>query len=544
MIGAHVVTVTPVIATYLASAAERTDPRFILTPCRTELQAHVGETVTVTLDLRTTNPTQIRVYPYQGTGISIATSATFNTTAAYQTFSFATTVEDWGGDIVTYTPGAIGMYDDAGVAGGVYVRNMTVTTAGKPPVDITCLADTVSINHGRDDPTGQPDASTVTVDMSWIDGVDVLPAVVEIGALLAVDTEFPPGSGTLFRRFAGRITDIEYEWTDTGEDTPNTLAGRIIGAGFMADLSRRVVGDTPWPQELDGARVSRILTLAGVPVNGFLSDPGTVRILPRDVDSQPALDVIRDTAASGGGILWEARDGRINYADAEHRRGTVAGLAIDACDILVTPKWSRTTAGLLNSVSLGYGVAPEGGGEQPRVIDKRQDSIDRYGRYEYTSATQLAALADAQAMVSLLLTRNVSPVWVFSELPLDMAGLDSTRTAAALTLDMHALVSVTGLPVAGSAPTTATLWVEGWSETLAAGVHELTIAVSGYCRTVPPPRWDDVNTGWLWDALSPSLTWDTMGCLGPPQGGNRWTDVPASSRWDNVPETVAWDQWG
>jgi hypothetical protein len=426
---------------------------------------------------------------------------------------------------------------------GAHHVAVTPVAAGSVAVDITCLADTVSIHHGRDDTTGQPDASTVTVDMTWTDGVDVLPAAVEIGAVVTVDTEYPPGSGTLFRRFAGRITDIAYEWEDAAEDTPNTLSGRIMAAGYMSDLARRVVGDTPWPQELDGARVARVLTLAGAPAGGTVVDPGTVQILPRDVDSQPALDVIRGVAESAGGILWESRDGQIEYADAEHRRGTVAALSLDACDVLLTPTWSRTTAGLVNTVSLGYGATPDGGGEQPRVHDTRAESVARYGRYEYSTATQLAALADAQAMVSLVLTRNASPVWIFSELPLDMAGLDAARTAAALALDMHMLVSLTGLPVAGSAPTTATLWVEGWSETLAHGVHELTISVSGYCRTVPPPRWEDVNPSWTWDTLDAALTWDAVACLGPPLNLGRWADIPASLRWDNVAPTVTWDTW-
>jgi hypothetical protein len=424
---------------------------------------------------------------------------------------------------------------------GQAVVTVTAAAAGSVAADVTCLADAVTIHHGRDDTTGQPESSTATVDISWSDDEDVLPAAVEIGSVLTVDYEYPPGSGTTYRRFSGRVTDLAYGWVDVGADTPNTLSGQIIAAGALSDLARRVVGDEPWPQELDGARAARVLTLAGVPVDGFTSDPGTVQILARDVDSQSALDVVQGVAASAGGILWEAVDGHIRYADAEHRRNTPVSVSLDACDILVTPTWSRTTSGLVNRVSLGYGVTPDGG-EQPRLTDSRQDSIDRYGRYEYTSATELAALADAQNMVSLLLTRNVSPVWVFSELPLDIDGMDDARTVAALGLDMNGLVAVTGLPVAGAAPTTATLWVEGWTETLTADAHDFVIAVSGYCRTVPPPRWDDVDPSRTWDAMG-TLTWDDIACLGPAVDYGRWNDVPASMRWNSVDPSRTWDTW-
>jgi hypothetical protein len=424
---------------------------------------------------------------------------------------------------------------------GYHIVN--VSPPGGAAVDITCLAESVTIHHGRDDTTGQPEASTATIDVSWAQGADPSPPpALEIGATLTVDTEFPPGSGTLFRRFAGRVTDISYAWDDAGEDTPFLPIGAVTAAGYMSDLARRVVGDAPFPQELDGARVSRVLALAGVILNPGTSDPGTAQILPRDIDSQPALDVAHDAAESAGGIVWETRAGEIRYADAEHRRGVPVGLAIDACDVLVTPTWSRTTAGLINSVSLGYGATPEEG-EQPRLTDKRQDSIDRFGWYEFSQTTALAALADAQAMMSLILTRNSSPVWIFTDLPLDMPGLDPDRTAVVLGLDMHALIAVTGLPAAGGAPTTANLWVEGWTETLAAGLHEINISVSGYCRTAPPPRWDDLAPAWTWDTMAADMTWDKAACLGPPVDYGRWNDVPASLRWDSVAPAVTWDTW-
>jgi hypothetical protein len=143
------------------------------------------------------------------------------------------------------------------------------------------------------------------------------------------------------------------------------------------------------------------------------------------VDSQPALDLARGVADDAGGIVWHTRTGEVRYADADHRRGITPALELDACDVLVTPTWRRTTEGLVNEVSIGYGPEPTGdeGGEQPRVIVSAPASIGRYGRYFYTAATMLAAQADAAAFANLLMVRNSSPVWIMAALPVDTGDL-------------------------------------------------------------------------------------------------------------------------
>lgn len=407
---------------------------------------------------------------------------------------------------------------------------------GAGAVDISCLVDSVAINHGRDDTSSQPEASSATVEFTT-GPADPLPAVVDVGAILTVTTT----TLTTFARFTGRITDLSLGWDDQGENTPDAGVGQLVAVGALADLGRRVVGDVPYPQELDGARVARVLAAAGVTLDPLTSDPGTVQILARDVDSQPALDVAQDAAQSAGGMVWETRAGEIRYADADHRRNADPALSLDACDVLVTPTWQRTTQGLINEVSVGYGVAPDGG-DQPRYTATAPDSITRYGRYGMTATTALAALADATAMGSLLLVRNSTPVWVMAALPVDVKGLTAADYDALLGLDVGSLIALTGLPAVGTAPTSAPLWVEGWKETLTWGGHDIELVVSGYCRTVPAPRWNDVLPGTTWDNVG-TLTWDQATCMGPPVDIGRWDDQPATLRWDQVAPALTWDTY-
>jgi hypothetical protein len=414
-----------------------------------------------------------------------------------------------------------------------------VVTVGTAPdaVDISCLVDDVAINHGRSDTNSQPEASSATVSFTTSPD-DPLPPVVDVGAAVTVTAHT---TGT-YARFSGRVTDVTLGWEDNGPDTPDSGVGQLVAIGLLADLGRHVVGEAPYPQELDGARVARVLAAAGVVLNPATSDPGKVQILPRDIDSQPALDVAQNAAQSANGIVWETRAGEIRYADADHRRNAVPNLVLDACNVLVTPTWQRTIQGLVNDVSIGYGVPPEGE-DQPRYVATSDPSIARYGRYAMTATTELAELADAQAMGQLLLVRNSSPVWIMAVLPVDVKGLTAAEYDALLGLDVHGLITLTGLPAIGTAPTSAALWVEGWTERLAWADHTIELVVSGYCRTVPAPRWDDLAPTLTWDTVAPTLTWDDATCLGPPVNFGRWNDVPATLRWNQVPPATTWDTW-
>lgn len=503
--------------------------------------------------------------------------------------------------------------------------------------DLSCDVTDATIHHGRDDPTGQPEASTCTLNLPG-----AVPDGMDVGSRIIVETQAP--DATWSRRFTGTVTDLNATW-DTGANPvtgePDTVPSTTVtAAGPLADLGRRVIGAAPWPQELDGARVSRVLGVAAgalgswsyngtspdgwtdnffgtqqailsaapdglrmewvpgaasasgfawrstagveagkrytcsievlVPVgqppvrlsNPFVADgpfivpspewqtitltytapdtapramgpqavidaarpagtycycrswrlyaadanplslgvidPGTVAILPRDVDAQRALDLAQSVADDGAGILWETRDGALSYADADHRKSTPRSLAVESCDVLLAPVYSRTVAGLINDVSIGYGVASEGS-EQARYAQRNDKSIARYGLFSLSAATQLASATDAAERASVLVGRSATPAWNVSNLPLDLRLLDDATTQVLLGLDMHDLAGLLDLP--SGAPDESSLWVEGWTEHLAHDVHEMVLAVSAYCRTSPPPEWDEAKATETWDTI-------------------------------------------
>jgi hypothetical protein len=399
---------------------------------------------------------------------------------------------------------------------------------------VECKVLSASIKHGRDDPASQPIASSATLEI-----LGPLPAEAVIGARVSVLA----GSGSLGVRFAGEITDLGVGW-----DSVDIARPRVIAMGDLARTGRRIVGDVPWPAELDGERVNRILTLAGFAPDPLSTDPGTVQLLARDVDRQPAQGLAQEAATDGGGLVWQDRAGRILYADAEHRRGAAVAAEFEACDVGLGLGWSQTLEGLANEAHVRYGIAPDGG-EQPEVVASEDASIAARGTYAVSMTTRIATVADAQRRADEIVSRAAEPAWILGGLELDLGLLDPAQLNAVLTaIDVHSLVSITGLP-AGSPATSALLWVEGWTETIegteaGAGIAwHVSYATSDYCRTAAAPRWDDLEPTRTWDTVDPAMTWNRASCIPPQPSTGRWNDVPASLRWDLIGDPPTWDTW-
>jgi hypothetical protein len=416
---------------------------------------------------------------------------------------------------------------------------MTVPAAiarlGDGGTQIECQVLSATIHHGRDDPGSQPEASTAVLEL-----VGALPSEAAIGTHIEILAEL---AGVGYPRFDGEITDVAVGW-----DTVDLTRPRIIAAGYLSRMGRRPIGDVPWPAELDGARVARILDLAGFTPDPTATDPGTVQILARDVDRQPALALAQAVASDGGGILWQDRAGVIAYADALHRRGAAVRLEVAACDVGIGLGWEASLEGLVNEAHVRYGDPPAGGGEQPEVTASDPVSIDARGLYGASLSTQIATAQDAQRRADEIVARQSDPAWVLGGLEIDLAILDPARTLELLeAVEIHELVSITGLPETSPA-TSALLWVEGWRESIegveGGGISwRVSYATSDYCRTSAPPQWDDMQPEITWATIDPAKTWDGATCLPPQPSRHRWHDVPASMRWATLDPSITWDAW-
>lgn len=397
-------------------------------------------------------------------------------------------------------------------------------------LDISCECESASIVHGRADPTGQPEASVVSLSM-----IGPIPDGADIGTPVSVVAIH---GGIEYSRFAGSITDLGIEWDSVDSPRP-----AIKAAGPLSPMGRKEIGETPWPQELDGARVARIVSAAAAPTDPLRTDPGTVAILARDVDAQPALALGQKTADDAGGVLWESKDGFVLYADTEHRRAAPVSIALDPCVMPLTTTWLKDMDGLVNTIRIAYGPPPAEGESQPEYSAMDAASIAAYGEFETSLATSLAAIGDATQRANGIILRQKTPAWILSGVAVELSleRVDTVMTAELLALEMHDLISVTGLP-AGSPYVAANLWVEGWAEEITPDSWTISLVTSDYCRSAAELRWDDVPPEYSWDGF-PDVVWDETSCIQPPLPEGSWDDIPATLRWDQVDAAILWDNW-
>lgn len=394
------------------------------------------------------------------------------------------------------------------------------------------LVGPVTIRHGRDDVDDQPTASTCSFTVEAT--ATALPRIgdpvtVDLGAdALAYFTA--PLSAV--RRFAGSITDLT---AIPARGVTGRAFLRVVAVAPLAVLGRTVVGDTPWPVEFDGVRADRVLDLVVAQNPAIVVDDvdyGFYAVRARDVDRKPALGLLQELARDTLGILVGLRSGAIAYHDAEHRRNAPVRVTVDASEALADTAWTQDLAGLTNDVTVAYGAAEP----QAEVALVDEVSVDAFGRYAVRLATQLDDEDGADALASALIGRGSRPAWRIENLTVELIrSVDTVNAAILLDLEVSDLVAVTGFPSTGPF-VTSSLWVEGWTETIARDEWVLALNVSGFGYGGPPARWVDVADELSWVEVPLDVSWLGFSAFDfPRQNAGRWADVAADTEWADHP---------
>lgn len=433
----------------------------------------------------------------------------------------------------------------ASTLGGPDVLRVTVAGQLLDPGD---YGGAVTITQGRQNAGQQPEPGTCSLT-AVTSRLDRLPTIgdaldVELGPDALAWAGLAGAAADAARvRFTGHVTDVAALPDRRG--TPATV--RLVATTRRARLGRVLVGQTPWPVELDGARAARILADVGPAIGAPVGqvDAGQALVLARDVDRQPALQLLADLATSTGATLVELRDGTLVWHDAEHRRLAATDVTLTAAQVFASVTAKQSLAGLVNDLTLTYGTAPVDGegqqaGDRPTLQLVDQPSVELFGPFGAKLDTQLADAEQAAAWLQLQLGRRSRPVWELDGLAVDLLRTVSPATAGALLQLQHAdLLAVGGFPESGPFAT-ARLWVEGWTESLTRSSWTLNLATSDYGRTGPAPRWVDVPRHVSWADAGALTFLQAAGWDPGTVSQGRWIDAPASVRWQNIDPAVTW----
>ena len=396
-----------------------------------------------------------------------------------------------------------------------------VTIAGV--VQTSTTLEDGTITYGRNDFFEATQPSYCNIELLNLDG---LSPVVEL--LDTVLIEVTDSTGAYVKLFTGEVSGVYNRFEAAGlGGKPNTLQIQAVGA--LGLLVKRYAGSVAYPEELDGARIQRILeetlfvawedisntqtwndftteTWANYGVQGIDTiDAGRYEMLARSAQVQQAYDLTDITQQSGLGSLYDTADFEIGYADAERRSENYATnlIELDANLVNADIQTRLQTADIVNSVVIQY--------DDPILEEAAQNdtSINNYGLLEEIRSTILAQTIDAQEQATNFVNYRGTPRTSLEAVSVNLAHSDMTNTVRddLLAVTMDSLLYLDNIPVGLIPEGYFEGFVEGWTWTLGRKNLELTMSVSNSIYSTLDVQWEDYNALIQWQNLDNTTRW-------------------------------------
>jgi hypothetical protein len=404
----------------------------------------------------------------------------------------------------------------------VYTPTYRVTIAGT--VQTSTTLENATVTYGRNDFFEATQPSYCNLELLNLDGTS---PVVEL--LDTILIEVTNSSGTYIKLFTGEVSGVYNRFAGAGlSGKPNTLQIQAIGA--LGLLVKRYAGSVAYPEELDGARIQRILeetlftawedlsntltwndipiteTWANYGIQGIDTiDAGRYEVLARAAEVDQAYNLTDDTQQSALGYLYDTADFEIGYADAERRSANYATnlIELDANLVNADIQTRLQTADIVNSVVIRY--------DDPilEVVAQNDTSINAYGLLEEIRSTILAQTADATEQATNFVNYRGTPKVSLEEVTVNLAHSDMTNTVRddLLAVSMDSLLYLDNIPVGLIPEGYFEGFVEGWTWTLGRNNLELTMSVSNSIYSTLDVQWEDYNAVIQWQNLDNTTTW-------------------------------------
>ena len=403
----------------------------------------------------------------------------------------------------------------------VFTPTYRVTIAGV--VQTSTTLEDGTITYGRNDFFEATQPSYCNLELLNLDGTS---PVVEL--LDPVVIEVQNSAGTYVKLFTGEVSGVYNRFEGAGlGGKPNTLQIQAVGA--LGLLVKRYAGAVAYPEELDGARIQRILeetlfvawedlsntqtwndftteTWDNYGVQGIDTiDPGRYEVLARPAEVQQAYELTDTTQQSGLGYLYDTPDFEIGYADAERRSANYATnlIELDANLVNADIQTRLQTADIVNSVVIRY--------DDPvlEVVAQNDTSINNYGLLEEIRATILAQTVDATEQATNFVNYRGTPKVSLEAVSVNLAHSDMTNTVRddLLAVTMDSLLYLDNIPVGLIVEGYFEGFVEGWTWTLGRKNLELTMSVSNSIYSTLDVQWEDYNASIQWQNLASDYRW-------------------------------------
>jgi hypothetical protein len=395
-------------------------------------------------------------------------------------------------------------------------------------VDYTNIAiSDVQHQAGRSDIYQQPLPSYIQVTLVALNG-QTLPFDIND----SLDLQVKDSSGSYVSLFGGDLTDVTVQVRNTGA-AATVVEYTLIAMGSLAKLAKEI-WDGNIPQDEDGNQIYDILssvllgTWNDVPsattwatynatetwanaVNlglGEIDQPGLYTMQHQPSTTDNIYNIVSDIANSAFGYIYEANNGNIGYADADHRQNyllTNGYVELDAGHSLGSGLSTVMRSGdVRNDVYINYG-----NNFNSQVTASDAASIALYGYKAETINSRIHGTVDAQAIADRYIAQRAYPQPAFQSItfPITNSEIDNADRDDLLGVFMGMPVDIRNLPSQISGGTFQG-YVEGWSWSTRFNELFLTINVSPTAFSQVAMRWNTTPITETWQTIDPTLTWE------------------------------------
>jgi len=374
----------------------------------------------------------------------------------------------------------------------------------------------------------------------------------------SITIEVKKSNGTYVFLFGGRISDISTQVQSAGSST-NFTSISITALGLTSRLNRATYSGT-LSEDLDGAQILDLLlaalteTWTSVPPSETWAsydnedtwlnaaagvgevDTGLYTMRSQTLSSVYVGNVANDIAQSAGGFIYEDNQGRVCYADGDHRVAQLLGigrwenvtntLIWNNYDPLIAWEDVSTVGGYTDfDARQAYASGIASVTRQGDVVNKFTinhgnnftsshtsedlESQANFGLYAQAFDSYMKNSADVSDFADRIISLRSYPFSRFASItfPIQSPEIDDADRDALLGIDASLPIRITNLPnnIQGGQ---FEGFVEGWTWRSTVNGLSLTLTASPTAFSAISQRWEQVNAAEQWNTISTAIEWE------------------------------------
>jgi hypothetical protein len=407
----------------------------------------------------------------------------------------------------------------------VWTPDWKLTVAGVDYTDIA-ISD-IAHQAGRNDIYQQPNPSYLQVTLIALSG-QILPFDINDSFSLQVKNS----SANYVTLFGGNVTDLTVSVGKTGP-LGTVVNYTILAMGSLVKLAKEIYNGN-LSQDQDGEQIYELLSsvLLGswndVPAAttwatydptitwenaenqglGEIDQPGLYTMSSRSAEPDTIYNIASFIANSAFGYLYEAPNGDIGYADADHRQTYLLAngyVDLDGRHALGQGLSTITRSGdIRNDIYINYG---NNFNSQATASDAQ--SIALYGYKAQSVQSAIHSGVDAQEVADRYIAQRAFPLPAFQSItfPITNSEIDNSDRDNLLGVFMGQPLNLQNLPTQISNGVFEG-YVEGWRWSTRFNELFLTINLSPVAFSQLAMRWNTVPINETWQTIDPTLAWE------------------------------------